>query len=66
MRLFYDRAHKLLKFPLTTKVRNGELFYFARKFIVCDFTFIVRTVSNSATVDKWNCTMVQGVKFGSE
>jgi len=61
MRLFYDRAHKLLKFPLTTKVRNGELFYFARKFIVCDFTFIVRAVSNPATVDK--CTMVQRVEL---
>lgn len=47
-------THRLSKFPLTTKVRNSELFYFACKFIVCDFTFIVRAVSNPATVDKWN------------
>lgn len=46
--------HKLYELPLTTKVRKGELFHSAGKFIVCDFTFIVRAVSNPATVAKWN------------
>lgn len=36
------------------EVRNGELFHSAREFIVHNFTFIARAVSNPATVDKWN------------